>query len=131
LALLAWDYPDYQESRYGVQVPKYLIYACHVIGPITFVAGVAVLVLSVIASYNPKTRAWILRGEIDYQGLIYDIVGQNGLTITALDPHGTVEVGGKRLKARANSEKIPPGVGIRVLSYERGGFVVEREDNCV
>ena len=93
--------------------------------------GVAVLVLSAIASYNPKTRAWILRGEIDYQGLIYDIVGQNGVTITALDPDGTVEVGGKRLGARANSENIPPGVGIRVLSYERGGFVVEREDNCV
>jgi membrane-bound serine protease (ClpP class) len=89
-------------------------------GHITLVSALAATGLAIYASL--KTRAWRrfgLQETIDSH--VNDVVslniseGSEGVTVSALRPSGTIQVGDKRVEANTNGEMIDAGTKVVVV----------------
>jgi membrane-bound ClpP family serine protease len=93
--------------------------------------GTAVLTLSAIV-YSLKSKAWqrfglkdSLKGKTNEVDNLEIIEGDEGITISALRPMGTVMIKEKRIEAQTNGELIPTNTSVTVLKVLPNKIIVK------
>ena len=99
---------------------------------ILFLAALFIVLFIILAIYFWKRTT--LKNSLDARdGFVSnpsheDLVGRTGKALTVLRPSGMVEIEGRRMDARTESEFIEKGARIKVIDIDGGQLVVDDDD---